>query len=84
MRINEYNADWVVISLEPGVRQLAFQRAAAWVKLRWPDPAYPRQLHLDIRVSHADHAEEELPTVGASVSQASGRRASGPRRQAGL
>jgi hypothetical protein len=56
MRVNEDTGDWVVIGLEPGLRQLAFQRAAEWVPPRWPDPAYPQQLHLDIRVSDADQA----------------------------
>jgi hypothetical protein len=41
MRVNEDTGDWVVIGLEPGLRQLAFQRAAEWVPPRWPDPAYP-------------------------------------------
>ena len=61
------NSDgWVVIGLEPGLRQLAFQRAAEWVAPRWPDPAYPQQLHLDIRVSDADEAEQELLALGAT------------------
>jgi catechol-2,3-dioxygenase len=28
MRVTERNADWVAIGLEPGQRQLAFQRAS--------------------------------------------------------
>ncbi len=52
--------------LEPGLRQLAFQRAARWAPPRWPDPAYPQQLHLDIRVSDADQAEQELRLSGAT------------------
>ena len=56
MRVNEDIDGWVVIGLEPGLRQLAFQRAAEWVPPRWPDSAYPQQLHLDIRVSNADQA----------------------------
>jgi catechol 2,3-dioxygenase-like lactoylglutathione lyase family enzyme len=30
MRVNEDIGDWVVIGLQPGLRQLAFQRAAEW------------------------------------------------------
>ena len=45
--------------------QLAFQRVAEWVPPRWPDAAYPRQLHLDIRVDDADRAERELRALGA-------------------
>jgi len=66
MRVNEDTGDWVVIGLEPGLRQLAFQRAAEWVPPCWPDPAYPQQLHLDIRVSDAGQAEQELLLLGAT------------------
>jgi catechol 2,3-dioxygenase-like lactoylglutathione lyase family enzyme len=66
MRINEDIDGWVVIGLQPGLRQLAFQRVTDWVPPRWPDPAYPQQLHLDIRVSDADQAERELLALGAT------------------
>jgi catechol 2,3-dioxygenase-like lactoylglutathione lyase family enzyme len=65
MMVNEDIGDWVVIGLEPDLRQVAFQRATEWVPPRWPDPAYP-QLHLDIRVSDADQAEQELLDLGAT------------------
>ena len=66
MRVNEDAGGWVVIGSQPGLRQLAFQRAAEWVPPRWPDPAYPQQLHLDIRVKDADQAERELLALGAA------------------
>lgn len=66
MRINEDIGGWVVIGVEPGLRQLAFQRVTEWVPPRWPDPAYPQQLHLDIQVSDADKAERELLALGAT------------------
>jgi catechol 2,3-dioxygenase-like lactoylglutathione lyase family enzyme len=66
MSVNEDLGDWVVIGAGPGLRQLAFQRAAEWVPPRWPDPAYPQQLHLDIRVEDADGAEHELLALGAA------------------
>ena len=65
MRINEDIDGWVVIGSGPGLRQLAFQRAAHWIPPRWPDPAYPQQMHLDIRVSDAGQAEQELLALGA-------------------
>jgi len=65
MRINEDIDGWVVIGAEPGRRELAFQRATEWIPPRWPDPAHPQQLHLDIRVSDADQAERELLALGA-------------------
>ena len=66
MRVNEDIDGWMVIGTEPGVRQLAFQRVTEWVPPRWPDPAYPQQLHLDIRVQDADQAEQELLALGAT------------------
>jgi catechol 2,3-dioxygenase-like lactoylglutathione lyase family enzyme len=66
MHINEDIDGWVVIGLQPGLRQLAFQPVTEWVRPRWPDPAYPHQLHLDIRVSDADQAEQELLALGAT------------------
>jgi catechol 2,3-dioxygenase-like lactoylglutathione lyase family enzyme len=40
MRINDDMDGWVVIGSGPGLRQLAFQRAADWIPPRWPDPAH--------------------------------------------
>jgi hypothetical protein len=77
MRINEDIDGWVVIGLEPGLRQLAFQRVTEWVPPCWPDPAYPQQLHLDIRVSDADQAEQELLAWAPPGCEVSVRRASG-------
>ena len=65
MRVNEDIDGWVVIGSGPGLRQLAFQQVTDWVPPRWPDPTYPQQLHLDIRVSDADRAEQELLALGA-------------------
>jgi catechol 2,3-dioxygenase-like lactoylglutathione lyase family enzyme len=66
MRVNEDSGDWVVIGSAPGLRQLAFQRVSEWIPPRWPDPAHPQQLHLDIRVSDADQAERDLLALGAT------------------
>ena len=65
MRINEDSKDWVVIGSEPGMRQVAFQRAEQWVPPRWPDPDHPQQMHLDVRVTDADGAEHQLLALGA-------------------
>jgi catechol 2,3-dioxygenase-like lactoylglutathione lyase family enzyme len=66
MRVNEDGDAWVVIGSAPGRREVAFQRAADWVPPRWPDPAHPQQMHLDIRVPDPDRAEEELLALGAA------------------
>lgn len=65
MTVNEDTGGWVVIGSQPGPRQLAFQQVTEWVPPLWPDPAYPQQLHLDIRVHDADQAEQELLALGA-------------------
>ena len=65
MRVNEEAADWVVIGLAPGDRQLAFQRVSVWVPPRWPDPEHPQQMHLDIRVDDVDTAERAVVAAGA-------------------
>ncbi len=70
MRVNEESDDWVVIGLAPGDRQLAFQRAERWVPPRWPDPAHPQQMHLDIRVDDVDAAEVAVIALGARRVQA--------------
>jgi catechol 2,3-dioxygenase-like lactoylglutathione lyase family enzyme len=65
MRVNEDGDDWVVIGREPGMRELAFQRAEDWVPPRWPDPGHPQQEHLDIRVDDVDAAEQAVLAAGA-------------------
>jgi catechol 2,3-dioxygenase-like lactoylglutathione lyase family enzyme len=65
MRVNEDGADWVVIGIEPGARDLAFQRASTYVPPRWPDAEHPQQLHLDIRVDDVDAAEQAVLKLGA-------------------
>jgi len=75
MQVNEDTDRWVVIGAQTGLRQLAFQRVDVWVPPRWPDPAYPQQLHLDIRVGDADQAEHELLALGAT--RIHGRRQTG-------
>jgi hypothetical protein len=64
--VNEDIDGWVVIGSEPGLRQLAFQRVTSWIPPRQPDPGYPQQMHLDIRVADADQAEQELLALGAT------------------
>lgn len=65
MRVNEDSDDWVVIGVEPGARQLAFQRVPDWVAPDWPDPHRSQQLHVDIRVDDVEAAERELLALGA-------------------
>jgi catechol 2,3-dioxygenase-like lactoylglutathione lyase family enzyme len=66
MQINEDDGDWVVIGREPGMRELAFQRADPYVPPSWPDPDHPQQEHLDIRVDDVDAAERDVLAIGAT------------------
>jgi catechol 2,3-dioxygenase-like lactoylglutathione lyase family enzyme len=67
MRINEdTDGAWVVIGREPGMRELAFQKADPYVAPQWPDPGHPQQEHLDIRVDDVDAAERAVVALGAT------------------
>jgi catechol 2,3-dioxygenase-like lactoylglutathione lyase family enzyme len=68
MRLTEDHddGDWIVIGREPGMRELAFQRAENYAAPRWPDPDHPQQEHLDIRVDDVDAAERAVLTLGAT------------------
>jgi Glyoxalase-like domain len=66
MGVNEDLGSWVVIGSGPGRRQLAFQQVTDRVPPRCPDPAHPRQMHLDIGVGDAGRAGQELLALGAT------------------
>jgi catechol 2,3-dioxygenase-like lactoylglutathione lyase family enzyme len=67
MRVNEdTDGDWVVIGREPGLLEVAFQRADPYLPPRWPDPQHPQQEHLDIRVTDVDAAERAVLALGAT------------------
>jgi len=56
---------WVQIARDDGsFPMLAFQHAQV-TPPRWPDPAYPQQLHLDIHVEDGKAAEELVLRLGA-------------------
>jgi len=69
MRVNEDEDDWVVIGREPGMRELAFQRAEDYRAPRWPDPERPQHEHLDIRVEDVAAAETAILGLGARLLQ---------------
>ena len=56
--------DWV--TLEGEVR-IAFQRVDSFVPPRWPDPAAPQQMHVDVLVDDLDVAEPEVLGLGATL-----------------
>jgi len=59
--------DWMVIGREGMALRLAFDSVGDnWQPPRWPDPAYPQQLHLDIAVPDRAAIEAQLPARGAT------------------
>ena len=77
MQVTVESDDWVVIGREPGMRELAFQRAADHRPPRWPDPAHPQQEHLDIRVDVDEVDAAERAVIGLGATRVRGVRESG-------
>ncbi|GAA2840686.1 VOC family protein [Kitasatospora sp. CM 4170] len=68
------DADWSTLHTEDGT-VICFQRVADHRPPRWPDPAHPQQVHLDIDVADLDAAEREVLALGATrLSDAGGWR----------
>jgi catechol-2,3-dioxygenase len=62
----EDSTDRVVIGTGDGaVPMLAFQHAPERVPPRWPDPAYPQQIHVDFDVEQGSAATELAERLGA-------------------
>jgi len=59
-----YDAEGV--AMIGGARQLLFQTVEGYNAPQWPDPAYPQQLHLDVRVPDLDPGEEAVLALGAT------------------
>ncbi len=57
--------DFVVVSLDTRTSGLAFQLAGDHQPPRWPDPAYPQQLHLDVMVEDPAEAGRAVEELGA-------------------
>ena len=60
--------DWV--TLEGGAR-MCFQRVESFVPPRWPDPAAPQQMHVDVLVDDLDVAEPRVLALGATLLEGS-------------
>ncbi len=58
---------------EDGAQPVLFQQVADYAAPRWPDPARPQQLHLDIWVDDIDAAEEQALAIGAVRLRGRGR-----------
>ncbi|MGH3679923.1 MAG: VOC family protein [Natronosporangium sp.] len=58
--------DWITLTTEDGWR-IGLQDAPDHVPPRWPDPAYPQQAHLDLRVPDIDAAAARAVDLGATL-----------------
>ncbi|NUT05479.1 MAG: VOC family protein [Hamadaea sp.] len=57
--------DWITTKTPEGWK-VAFQLAPGLVAPRWPDPAYPQQMHLDLVVTDLPAAVEKAEKLGAT------------------
>ena len=62
--VTNEDEDWVDIG-DGRPWRLSFQRAADHRPPRWPDPAFPQQFHLDVRVDDVAAAEQAVLAAGA-------------------
>ena len=51
---------------EDGAQPVMFQQVEQYTAPRWPDPAYPQQIHLDVTVQDVDAAERAALDIGAT------------------
>lgn len=65
MQVLEDEPDWVVLGRQEHMRELAFQKVEPYHAPRWPDGAYPQQLHLDIAVKDFAPAIDAVLALGA-------------------
>jgi len=61
-----YEDDGVAMIGEEGAQPVFFQQVEAYTPPRWPDPAYPQQLHLDLLISDIEKAEPAALALGAT------------------
>jgi hypothetical protein len=61
-----FQDDWVTTKATPAGPRLAFQRIGEHVAPRWPDPAYPQQMHLDFLTADLEATVEAAEKLGAT------------------
>ncbi|BBH69243.1 hypothetical protein ACTI_59280 [Actinoplanes sp. OR16] len=61
-----YEADGMAMIGDDGAQPLLFQQVEDYNAPRWPDPAHPQQIHLDVEVTDADAAERAALALGAT------------------
>ena len=58
--------EWVTMTTDDGWR-IGLQHASDHVPPRWPDPAFPQQAHLDLRVPDLETGTERAVELGATL-----------------
>ena len=67
MRRVDDAAERVVIGYDEGrAPMLAFERVSRHVPPRWPDPAYPQQMHMDLKFEDSNAARRIAERLGAT------------------
>lgn len=61
-----YEAEGMAMIGEEGGRPVLFQQVEGYHPPRWPDPAHPQQVHLDIMVDDIEAAEKAALAIGAT------------------
>ena len=61
-----YEADGVAMIGADGAQPVMFQQVEHYSAPRWPDPAYPQQIHLDVKVQDVNAAERAALDLGAT------------------
>jgi hypothetical protein len=67
-----YEGEGVAMIGEDGAQPIMFQQIADYRAPRWPDPADPQQIHLDLTVDDVDAAEAAALELGATSLNAHG------------
>lgn len=72
--MERYDAGYVKLRRPDGIRpEIGFENGDD-VRPRWPDPAYPQQLHLDIEVADMEAADALARRHGAELLRDNGAR----------
>lgn len=61
-----YEGEGMAMLGNEGEQPVLFQQVDHFVAPRWPDPAYPQQLHFDIQVDDVEEAEPKVLALGAT------------------
>jgi predicted enzyme related to lactoylglutathione lyase len=61
-----YDGDGAAMIGNEGEQPVLFQQVESYTAPRWPDPAHPQQVHLDVRVDDIETAEKATLAIGAT------------------